>query len=858
MLDWHVREEDEPSLPDLLAEEPTTPPPRSWKRALIVLGLVLLLGGGILWWRLTAQEKQVQADLQNFVWQEERARLAGSPEQAEAFALPNAPYGWKTAYTATFGQPGGTVEAVEVEMEEFDGQCARVEVRLDGYPQQRRYCLFGGKWRRAPLSTDSWGQEVAVRLSNGVRFTYRERDAAFAERLLTSLPAYFNAQATWIAQRLGGGLNRSTVRYVKIVPHDGFGPLVSDEGDTIVLNSPLLTPYDGVLAPEARVRLALAQALLARAGPTPRDTRNLPGGERFVRAAHLVVAARVALTGEERRRLLEHWRRQLGDEWVSPFFAEWLTPERAHLADWSALWLVEWVYRQVGPGTLARLVHRLPRYSSWDDVFDEFLGRSTKEVEQAAASLVPGRAVGLQPHEMADESPFGAASLSVTLLDQNGRRRLLVEHPSVPHPFLVEASSYVGQYAARFPIQIACLGPGTRLTISGTWREEGYRFGADTLLVEEVKPPDYLLQEVLASGEAGASPIVQSSAEPTAPPDTVAYVALSSRQNVLTFAAVRSNGEVHTLFHPQGSLWLMPLAITSEAPLRLGVFYASPKCNWRWFTSYFPETGELGPLRSAPHESFVFWQPRAEQFLPVWTPSSTAPSPTVAVIMPDGEARLFALPPGRRYVRYVPLGWRSDTREIVMQTVGALSSPNLLRLLALTVPEGTTRWLELDLTEKPGSATLGSLSPDGRYVALTTTWQNVILWDLQTGAVREILVASEGERFEQLVWGARVDHPRLAVSVGKGIRGKRGSTVQVNRFVLISPDEEDKPVVIQVGAPQEGSFGLLGAVCQDGSLLYTVVTNGGSRPVTLYRQMPGNPPVELLTDDRFILPLACP
>ncbi|MDQ7029319.1 MAG: hypothetical protein Q9O62_05825 [Ardenticatenia bacterium] len=219
MLDWHVREDEEREPRDG-AEEPAPPGEgeRAWRRYVVVLGVLLLLLGGLLWARVNARQRQLQADLQAFVVLEERVRLSGTPRQALEFVVPNAPAAWRRGYAATFGQPSGTINRVEVVIQAFDGRCADVDVRLETYSQWRSYCLVGTEWRRAPRDSDEWGEERELRLSNRVRLLYRARDEAFAQTLAELLPALFRAQAEWVVRRAGGGLNRSTVRRIVIAP----------------------------------------------------------------------------------------------------------------------------------------------------------------------------------------------------------------------------------------------------------------------------------------------------------------------------------------------------------------------------------------------------------------------------------------------------------------------------------------------------------------------------------------------------------------------------------------------------------------------------------------------------------------
>lgn len=852
MLDWHVREEAEPP-PEEVPEEPPDERKRVWWRLALLAGGFAIVVGSLFWWQVSERQERLSSDLHAFVVREERARLSGSQEQADEFVAPNAPFDWKQAYAATFGQPGGTIEVVEVHIQRFDGRCADVEVRLDGHPQWRAYCLVGRAWRRVPRQADSWGEIVAVELPGRVRLVYRERDAPFAEELAASLPAYFRAQALWVAERLGGGLNRRTVRRIEIAPHDGFGPLVSDEGDTIVLNSPLMVPYDGLLSPEAQVRLALAQALLARAGPEPQDAANLPGGERFVRAAHLVAAAHLALNQEEHQRLLAHWRRQLDGTWASPLFAEWTTPDRLRLAEWTALFLAETIYRQHGGEVLAEMTQALVTYSSWDLLFEAFVKKSANVVEQETATLALGDDTAV-PDVEAPAAVFSAsAPMTTTLVAVRSEEALLVRHPALPHPLLVELPRRVVHHAAlEMPVQVGCLGAGTRLTLWPTWKERGYRLRADRVEVYDLRPPGELTPD---------SPdfLFQSLLEPV-PQDTAAFIATFDPRYGYAVAALQKDGQRHILAHGVAdSIWMEPLAVNGDE-LHLKVFFSSEGCDWRWYAAYAPRQGTLSSWSLVPEDAFVVWRPAVEAFLAVRVPPSSTATPQATLITGKGTST-FDLPAG---YRYFPAGWRSDTRELLFTVTttpmplpsGSPPSPDV-RLLALNVDSGTTRWLLLRADSLlPGFVNL-VLSPGGRYAAAVTGQGELVVWDLSTGTGRRIPVASPDEAIDGLQWGPSLDRPTLLVRVGVPVPATQGE-VRVKRLVLVQAEGHREPIEIFVPGRELNGFSLRSVLCPNGDVLYTVVANWPSNPVRLYRQTPGNEPVELLATDRMVLPLACP
>ncbi|GEM_PF-3270294 len=853
MLDWYVREDEEPPFSEGASEEdePQEGTGRSWWRFLLVVGSLVLLLGAMLWLRVNGRQRQMQADVLAFVVEEERVRLSGTPRQALEFVVPNAPAAWRRAYAATFGRPSGTIDAVEVKVQSFDGRCADVEVRLEGHPQWRSYCLVGTEWRRAPRNGEEWGEERQLLLPNRVRLVYRERDAAFAEALADRLPAFFEAQAEWVVHRAGGGLNRSTVRRIVIAPHDGFGPLVSDEEDTIVLNSPLTVAYDGVLAPEAQVRLALAHTLLVRAGPTPRSGESLPGGPRLVEAAHRVAAAHVALSSEERGRLLALWRAQLGERWVSPLFAEFTAPEKARpLAPWAARFLVELVYRQGGLSAVAEMTHALASYGSWDELFGALLGRTTAAVEHQAAALALGREEAVPGAGTAVPRVVPSTPVTATLETVRDGSRLIVRLRRVSRPVLLEVDGRLIHSATNMPVEPECLGAGSQLTVRGEWKERGYRLTGETVLVDRLGLPP--VRDTTPPGGRPRSPLAPL--EEPLPEEIRAFVATFDPRYGHTVMALgpEGRGRVLAQVNDEAGFWIRPLPWREGESLRFLLAFTTTSCRWSWYAVYEPFTGALGAWEQVPPGASVIWRPDVERVLPVITPSEAASS-QVAVVMPHGEVLSFLLPGG---YAYVPLGWRLETGEIILLPVRRAEQqpPSQFRLLALKVPGGRTRWLKPPF--KAPEDAYATLSPDGRYAAMTTTWQDVIVWDTLQGTWWPVLT-TDTEALDELRWGADLDVPTLVIHLGTPVPGVPGE-VRTTRYVLFRPDRPGTLAEFPIPGQEMNSAGLFSVLCKNGDLLYTVAGNWPTAPVRLYRHAPGGPPGLVMSSENLVLPLGCP
>ncbi|MDQ7029320.1 MAG: hypothetical protein Q9O62_05830 [Ardenticatenia bacterium] len=318
-----------------------------------------------------------------------------------------------------------------------------------------------------------------------------------------------------------------------------------------------------------------------------------------------------------------------GPNWAArgspPLFAEFTAPEERSLATWAALFLAESIYRQRGLSTLAEMAHALATYSSWDRLFDAFLGRTTGAVEHQAAALALGGEEAVPTAETASFALAPTTPLSVTLLAVPDEGRLLVQHPEWPRPVLVEVEGMPVHAATNAPIAPECLGAGSRLTLQAKWKERGYRLRSQQVTVDRLVPPGPDSREAESEDpfDALRAPVAQ---------EAVAFVATLDPRYGHAVAALSGQGALQMLAHAtaDGGFWMSPLV--GEEELRFMVAFSSPSCSWQWYAVYEPFAGRLGPWQEVPpNATSVLWRPEAERLLPVLLPEEVA-SPQVAVM----------------------------------------------------------------------------------------------------------------------------------------------------------------------------------------------------------------------------------
>lgn len=379
MADWHIIVEDKdfPEFP-FPANEPQ-PSRRSlfWRWSLLLGSMaitMLIFGYFTLQERLKGQAA-VRENLTEIIIHEESLRLTGNRTQAESLIAPDAPRIWRNTYWDLFedDNPYSAAGVIYLNRLDFEGRCVVVEVDINESEQVRAYCLNDQRWQRAPVPSGAWGYgQSNINFPNGASLHFLPRDQIFAEALASDLIQFFEAVTVILGEQpVYDGLE------IRIEPYDLHAPLVLDDGQHLIVNSPWLLPFNGKATKksnEAIVRLVLAKALLRRASPASTELpSNLPGVVRFLHAAQTIGALHLMPQ-------LEPWPASPNERWTSPL-SPYSSPRDSFYR------MADSIYRQCGLQTLMDIVQRLPDMSSWGDIFQQHpLNRSLLIVDNEAVS----------------------------------------------------------------------------------------------------------------------------------------------------------------------------------------------------------------------------------------------------------------------------------------------------------------------------------------------------------------------------------------------------------------------------------------------------------------------------------------
>ncbi len=829
-----------------------------WLAAAIMLAL-LMVGAVILSRQRAAGRAALREDLTALVFEEETARFLGPPEQATALVLPTAPPRWRQAYRQTFQTDGLPPDVIHMEkIDTFDGQCATVTMSLDGYQAVRRYCLSRQQWRRAPIPDDYWDREqTVIDLPNQVRLSFLPRDQVFATALADDLP-HLLEEAEQLAGRLGRPASLQAIEIV-IEPHELHPPLIQMDGDRIVLNSPGLVPFpgDGTPSGQAAVRLALAKALLRRAGlaePEPRS--SLPGASRFIVAAQTVIAAELALPPETRTALSDTWQARLRKGWVSPFFADLLAPDKADSllqARWSAYLTAEYIYRLEGLDTLAGILQELPAADSWDPLFQTRFNRSTVALEQEVAAFVrgsePGSAfsaqseLGLAPADL----PLQTTLLKLEELEPTNLRAS-VEPPAPAGPVWVEIPPNLPfQTPAGDSLPSGCLVPGAALEIEGRWLEAERRLQASRVTVSQVIP--------LTIQPAPADTIAfLVEGEPPAEPDVAAAHIFPSNRSFFiadellwpqALVALGQDGTIQPLTPLSSTLRMVPLPVASGGTAHFLFILDLPGCERSWFVHYDPQQGIIGQWLGLPPPMKWVW--RADrQDLMFFNSRTDGPGHRIY----GTDDRLSPQPVSQTGTPVSFAGWNVKREQLVFirrAWVGAtgigLLDPDsgaMQRAKVYVYPLRARR-----------------LSPNGDWMAYLTGTRNrfdppyrLELLGLENLAEISLIELDQGQGLGPAVWSPYLADSRLAALAGP--LAEDGS-LRPTRLLVARPD---RPGSFRLVAEANAGEQLASPVfCADGSLLYRAAQDGRYH---LKRQQPGLPADLLFSSDRPFRPVACP
>lgn len=386
MADWRIILEDK-DFPKFPADEPQ-PSPRSsfWRWSLLIGSMAITV---LIFGFFTLQERQkgqvaVRENLTALIIHEELLRLTGNRPQAESLIAPDAPQAWRNAYWDVFEDDNLLSAAGDIHLNkiDFEGRCAVVEVDIYGSKQVRAYCLNDRRWQRAPVPRGAWGYgQTTINFPNGASLHFFPRDQVFAEALSSDLLKFFEAITSVLGEQpVYKGLE------IRIEPHDLRAPLVLDDEQRIIVNSPWLLPTKGETVRNssgAMVHLVLAKALLRRTNPVSTELpSNLPGVVRFLEAAQTIGALHLMPP-------LEPWRIAHDKGWIST-----VSPYSPSQRD-SFYLMANDIYHQCGLQTLMDIVQRLPNTSSWDDVYQRPLNHSSfildNEVVSGGVQIDPGQ-----------------------------------------------------------------------------------------------------------------------------------------------------------------------------------------------------------------------------------------------------------------------------------------------------------------------------------------------------------------------------------------------------------------------------------------------------------------------------------
>jgi hypothetical protein len=841
------------------SEEPVRPRPyRRWLPVAAALLALVLVGATVLYRQRTMGQAALAEDLAAFIFEEEAIRAFQDPEQATALMAAGAPPAWQEDYQASFAAGVAPPASVRVESVEFDGRCALVDANLDGHRQARAYCLNGRQWRRAPVPETAWGETETTSLAGGPQLSFRARDRAFAETLVDDLPPLFEALDR-LAAPPAGRVTRQTLD-IAIEPYELHGPLiVGDLPRRIVLNSPLLVPFDGQAAPDGSlaVRLALAKALVRRTGDlSPEELpAALPGAGRFVAAVQTVLAGHLILSPAEMERLVDAWRGGLAEPWLSPFYADLLQapePPDTRQAELAAYLTAEYIYRLEGAETLAALLRELPAAGSWDALFQADLGRSTVGLESEVNTYVRKGAVSIRAIPESDPVPAGSGlSLQVTFLGAkdrpDGNQLIQVALPGQAEPVLVELPSGLQLRAGGADLPPACAFPGSKLQVKGKWLEVQRRLQASQVTVQEPAPLaiEPAPADTIAYLVQGETPIEGGPALEHVFLSTHFYLIATSQLPVpQALVALRENGTVQPLTPLSSTLRVRPLPVAAGDPIHFLFIADRPGCEFSWFVHYDTRQGVTGQW-FVPAET-TRWVWRADRQDLMFFIYSMARD---VYDMYEGRAGMSLRLVGNSTMPALFTGWNMNTENLVfvrtwMGTMG----------IGLLEPD-TGSMSRLKVYVQPLRAR--QLSPNGTWLAYLTGVKNLFdppyrldVLNIESRQERTLIRSEQGKRLGPPNWSLYLDDPRLAVLAGPLVEKDR---LRPTHLLVVSPERDEDYVTVAEAVPGEQLA--TPVFCADGDMLYRVDTGNEYR---LDRYQPGQETQTLLTSDLPFLPVACP
>ena len=382
MSTWSPDDQEEVIV--LTTKKPTPRWLRILLKALAVLLALALVVAGFFAWRYFSVQQRLKRDLTAVIQEEEHIRSLGGINAISDLLDPKAPYSWRFRYLSSIRERKGRPEPeVLVKSVDYDGVNARVHLTLDGVRQFRHYRLYAGKdWRRAPFVAKGWGYKQTLEDVGGFELVYWDEDKDFAQRLATDLPDL---------ERLLQGLTLTpSSQRIIIIPQE-LGELVRQgkQADGVILNSPyvdlIAVPPEGV-STEELLRAELAKTILAEARKQTPVISQLPGAVRVQNAIDDVLAWQWA-AGDVPDEVIAEWARALKGYWASPVTGlspELITKLPPDAPDTAARLMMALLLRKEGVDALLALSAALPQAASWDDAYQQAVGKTASQVEQAA------------------------------------------------------------------------------------------------------------------------------------------------------------------------------------------------------------------------------------------------------------------------------------------------------------------------------------------------------------------------------------------------------------------------------------------------------------------------------------------
>ena len=472
----------------------TTKKPMSrWLQVLLkilaVLLAVALVIAAVIGWRYYSVHQRLKKDLTEVIRTEEHLRALGGINAAADLIIPSASDSWRFRYLSSIRARKGRPEPkVQVQSVGYDGVNARVKVLVDGVRQFRHYQLYTGKdWRRAPFIAKGWGNKKTIEDAGGFKVIYWDEDEAFAQALAADLPDLVQLMR-------GAGLTPASSD-LAIVPGE-FGELArpAQEMDGIVLNSPhvdLIPETPGGLSAQQMLRLSLAGEIVGEARKQVLVTSDLPGAARLQNAIDDVLAWHWA-AGEIPAVTLAAWRDEMKGHWVSPATGlppDLITQLPPDAPDAAARLMMAWLLRKEGPDALFALSASLPDAKTWDEAYDQAVGKTAAQVEQAAAAMAqqPGAALPEWPQPSAGDAPQ-KVTLLTTSPDASGRLMartlagdVVLLQPEPDAAFVMADGS---------TLQYGCVAPGSQVQVQGRWMDAGLRLTYRSITLDQaVLPP---------------------------------------------------------------------------------------------------------------------------------------------------------------------------------------------------------------------------------------------------------------------------------------------------------------------------------------------------------------------------------